>query len=314
MHTGTVDRQHRQSFWERLRRGTLVRMNLENVLGTSLELHVTAANDDVARRAQSALLDEVDRLADILDQRSVASEVTAWQRTLNCDATVSPELAAVLAAANRWREITRDAFHPAAISLPEASSDTADSAMLLEELRRPLWEVDENRGVARRLSTRPFSLDGIAKGYIVSRAASRVYDVPGVSQVLLNIGGDVEHAGSRPVVVGVADPSTGADNGDLLARVALRDEALATSGGYRRGRHIIDPRTGAPPHRAASASVIAPDCATADALSTAFCVLDPAESLAIAESLSGVGCLIVDVDGRTITNAEWNSHVPLARR
>ena len=64
--------------------------------------------------------------------------------------------------------------------------------------------------------------------------------------------------------------------------MSLENSALATSGNYRNyyergGRkyaHTIDPRTGRPvQHSLLSATVLAPDCATADAYATAFMVL-----------------------------------------
>ena len=295
-------REHR-SLFQRFHRSKRTSLNLEFVLGTSLELHLLAHDAESARRAESALLDEIDRLAAILDQRSGVSELTRWQTTFECDAVVSPELAEVLELANVWRATTHGAFHPAAIADASAA-----------ELASPLWTVDQSRGVARRVSTLPVSLDAIAKGYIVSRAAARAYDRDGVSEVLLNIGGDIQHFGASHVMVGVADPRADAENAEPLALVCLRNEALATSGGYRRGSHIIDSRSGAAASKVASASVIAPDCDTADALSTAFSVLEPAESVALAESLPGVGCLIVDDRGGISTSSEWNNHASLARR
>ena len=68
----------------------------------------------------------------------------------------------------------------------------------------------------------------------------------------------------------------------LKATIQLKNQALATSGNYRKyyienGQkfsHIIDPRTGYPAkHNLLSASVIAPDCITADAYATAFMVM-----------------------------------------
>ena len=65
-----------------------------------------------------------------------------------------------------------------------------------------------------------------------------------------------------------------------IARVQLRDAALGTSGageqyivadGVRHG-HVFDPRTGRPARGVLSASVVARDAETADALSTAFLV------------------------------------------
>jgi thiamine biosynthesis lipoprotein len=286
------------------------------VLGTSLELQLVVSDDDATRRAERALLDEIDRLGAILDQRSPASEIAGWQTTFDCDAVVSPELAEVLELAEMWRAKTRGAF-----------SAAAGASMAPDEFHRllqgdKLWCVDQSRGVARRLSTLPISLDAIAKGYIVSRSAARVYDVSHVLGVLLNIGGDIQHFGDAPVAVGIADPASHAENARPLAVVHLCNEGLATSGGYRRGTtidgvwtsHIIDPRAGKPAATIASASVIAPDCDTADALSTAFSVLDPSESIAIAESLPGVGCLIVDARGEITTNAELDNHAPRARR
>jgi thiamine biosynthesis lipoprotein len=149
----------------------------------------------------------------------------------------------------------------------------------------------------------------------VSRAAALARAVDGVSEVLLNVGGDLQHLGERPAVLGVTDPFAPAENAKPIAAVRLQNAAIATSGGYRRGfiangrrvSHIVDPRTGQPTERIASASVFAPDCATADALSTAFSVLAPHESVALADSLPDIGCLLVERDGTLTTNATWNT-------
>jgi thiamine biosynthesis lipoprotein len=191
----------------------------------------------------------------------------------------------------------------------------------LAGLGAPLWRVDRAARTARRLTCHTVSLDAIAKGYIVSRAAWRARLVPGVADVLLNIGGDVQHVGERAVVVAVADPFAPAENGPPVATVRIENAALCTSGGYRRGflasgrrvSHIVDPRSGEPAERIASASVLAPDCATADALSTAFSVMAPEESVALADSLVNVGCLVVEHDGTVTTNAVWNARAVAPR-
>lgn len=274
----------------------------EHVLGTSLELQVVAADADAARRAEAATLAEIDRLAAILSGWTPASELARWQATWNVDVPVSPELAEVLALAEAWRVGTRGAFDAAAVARAAVPHG-------------PLWTVDGTRGVARRLTRLAVSLDALAKGYVVERAAACARAVDGVTQVLLNVGGDLRHHGPRALVVGITDPRAPAENAPPLAVVRLRDAALATSGGYRRGAmvagrtvsHILDPRTGRPAERVLSASVVAPDCATADALSTAFSVLTPAESVALADEIPGVGCLLVEADGTITTNAPWRA-------
>jgi FAD:protein FMN transferase len=289
----------------------------ENVLGTSLELQVVATNAATARGAESAVLAEVDRLERILSGYSATSELALWQETRGVAVAVSPDLADVLDAAERWRIRTNGAFNPAAVSLVELLGDGSAHPTLrarLDELSQTLWSVNRARRLACRLTALTVSLDAIAKGYIIDRAVESARRIDGVSQVMLNVGGDLRHVGARVLTVAVTDPHAPADNAPPLATVRVRDEALATSGGYRRGfvangcrvSHILDPRTGQPAERIASASVIAPDCATADALSTAFSVMEPRESVALADSLC-VACLLAERDGTIITNAAWNA-------
>ena len=310
------------ALWSNLKGGGRHRFDFDNILGTSLEVHVVARDAAVAVRAEQVLLEEIDRLTDILSTYSPASEFAAWQGTPECDAVVSSELAEVLALAESWRVQTHGAFNPAAPAVGRARDDhDVVDVDVVAEASRPLWSVDRDRSVARRLTTLRVSLDSIAKGYIVTRAARAVAELPGVSELLVNLGGDIQHIGHAPVVIGIADPARDAENAAPLAIVRICGEAIATSGGYRRGisanderrSHLIDPRTGMSVSRITSVSVIAPDCATADVLSTAFSVLDPAESLTIAEALDGIGCLIVD-GSEIVSNSEWNNRaLPLQR-
>lgn len=300
----------------------------ERVLGTSLELQVVAKDEACALRAETTVLAELDRLAAILSGYSDTSELTRWQEQHDVAVPVSPELADVLAAAESWRVRTGSAFNPAAVSLVEllrdetaaTEQDEAERRRTIREhihaMRQPLWTVNRASGMACRLTTLPVSLDAIAKGYIVDRVALAAAATDGITQVLVNIGGDLRHIGERPIAVGVADPRSPSENAPPLSTVRLRGAALATSGGYRRGftmdggmvSHIIDPRTARPADRVTSASVIAPDCATADALSTAFSVLAPEESVVLADALDDVGCLLVARDGTITTNTTWQRY------
>ena len=69
----------------------------------------------------------------------------------------------------------------------------------------------------------------------------------------------------------------------------------------------MDPRTGLAASSIASASVIAPDCATADVLSTVFSVMTPAESIAFANAIPGVGCMLIGLDGTVTSNDNWSA-------
>jgi thiamine biosynthesis lipoprotein len=121
-------------------------------------------------------------------------------------------------------------------------------------------------------------LSGIGKGYAVDRVAEALTEA-GLEDFLFELGGEIIAVGGEwEVGIERPDPS-----GRSIARtVKLKNQALATSGNYRQFRpapggfasHIIDPRTGKPVVRPpCSVSVIAGDCATADAWATALFVL-----------------------------------------
>lgn len=253
----------------------------ENVLGTSLSLRVRATSRDRAEQVEQAVLAEILRLENVFSSFSPESELRRWQGTQR----LSPELGELLEVAECWREKTGGAFHPGV---------TAGTA--------PLWRR-ESDGRFTRLSEVPLTLNAIAKGEIVDRAcAVGLAQDPGISEVVVNIGGDLCVRGARPVLASV---SADAENAPPLSQVWLRNQALATSGTARRGQHLYDPRTGQPVTHLESASVIAPRARLADVLATVFCVLPVEESLTLAENEEGVACFLVTAEGQRISSPRW---------
>jgi thiamine biosynthesis lipoprotein len=133
-------------------------------------------------------------------------------------------------------------------------------------------------------------LGGIAKGYALDQALD-VLAAAGVGRALVDGGGDVAASGAPRASDGWRVALWGGVGApDRREAVALERAALATSGdafqaleiGSERRSHVLDPRTGEAQAGRASASVWARDGATADALATALCVLEPAEGLALA--------------------------------
>jgi len=138
------------------------------------------------------------------------------------------------------------------------------------------------------------TLNGIAQGYVTDRIADLLRR-NGVERTLLDLGetrtvGD--RGAGRPWRVGVADP---ADPVRSLATLDCFDRAVASSGGYgtvfdRAGRysHLIDPRTGRTAPVLRGITVTAPDATLADALSTAFSVMDETEIREVARRIGGI--------------------------
>lgn len=138
-----------------------------------------------------------------------------------------------------------------------------------------------------------------AKGYAVDRALAVLWSRE--SAALVDAGGEVRGFGAD-WTVGVQHPRL---PGSLLVALEPGELAVATSGDYEqffeqdgeRYCHLLDPRTGWPAKGCRSVTVLAPDCARADALATAVFVLGSTEGLNLVEGLPGVECLIIDAEG-----------------
>ena len=125
----------------------------------------------------------------------------------------------------------------------------------------------------------------LVKGWAVQRAAA-LLRAEGLTDFALNAGGDVVvRGGALPQQtwrVGIQHPR---DRGAVATVIQVSDLAIATSGAYERGAHVLDPRTGAPPSGVSSVTVAGPDLGTADAYSTAAFALGvdgPAWTLGLA--------------------------------
>lgn len=125
----------------------------------------------------------------------------------------------------------------------------------------------------------------IAKGYGAD-VISQFLLSKGIEDHFVEIGGEIMCHGrnqqNKEWRVGINVPSPDAEMQSAAAIISLTDRGIATSGNYRNyyikdGRkyaHTISPVTGAPvEHSLLSATVVAPDCATADAVATALMVM-----------------------------------------
>jgi hypothetical protein len=180
--------------------------------------------------------------------------------------------------------------------------------------RGPNWSLDPARHTATHLSGTPLILNSFTKSYIAGQAADAALTLPGITAVVVNIGGDLVARGPRTEEVYITDPENDAENAEPIARIQVRDRAVATSGNYRRGvqiggkfySHIVDPRTGQPVDHILSATVVAGDPSDAGALATAFSVLTPEESARVAGAIPGVEYLLIARGGRRIASAGWS--------
>lgn len=296
----------------------------EHVLGTSLELKFAARDTAHAAAAEAAALGEIDRLAKILSSYDATSEFSRWQATHGVAVSVSADLFAVLALFDAWRERTHGALDASAEVAGRLWKSSAQAGRTPTELeldaavaavRQTHWRLDPVARTAIHLSDAPLVLNSFTKSFIIERAAEVAIAAGQLESAVVNIGGDLVIRGRAVDAVALVNPEAEAENDAPLQHLSLRDRAVATSGGYRRGveiggrwySHLVDPRTGRPVDHVLSATVVSPRATDAGALATALCVVTPEEGLALVATIADAECLLVLHDGRLLATAGWNS-------
>jgi FAD:protein FMN transferase len=140
---------------------------------------------------------------------------------------------------------------------------------------------------------------GLVKGWAVDRAAE-LLEAAGVREYVVNAGGDMRLRGVWRV--GIQHPL---ELRAIAAVVEAEDLALATSGEYERGAHVVDPHTDSPSTGLLSVTISGPDLATADAYATAAFAMGAAVAPHWVARLRGYGALLILADERVLTTPSF---------
>lgn len=212
------------------------------------------------------------------DACGACAAVVAWLHRV--DALLSPfrpgsDLA-------RWRA--------GAAALDELAPEVAEVLALAEDARRRTdGAFDPGWAGGRPDPT------GLTKGWAVDRAIA-LAGAFGVEDVLVEAGGDVLVAGGRVRRVGVEDPDDPTRLLDVVTGAAL---CVATSSPRHRGEHVRG-RGGV-----RSATVLAADLATADALSTAAYAAGADGAAALLDAQAGVEAFVLFADRSWWASGGW---------
>jgi len=167
-----------------------------------------------------------------------------------------------------------------------------------------------------------FNFSAIAKGFGCDEVA-RMLERNGAENFMVEIGGEITVKGRNPQgkkwQISIDKPLASPDRTvvhESAEIIALTDCGVATSGNYRnfktdsagnRYTHIIDPTTGYPAKSdILSATVVAPDCMTADAYATAFMVLGTEKTKKLLEKHPELSVMLVTA-GKDGEFALWHS-------
>ncbi|MGO8877293.1 MAG: FAD:protein FMN transferase [Acidimicrobiales bacterium] len=238
----------------------------EAVMGTMVSFHLYpgSGGDFEARAALRAACERLHRLDEIFTTWSPASAMSRFRGGRLRPHEVPAELPVVLELCRQVRAASGGWFDP--------------------------WAM-------------PGGLDptGLVKGWAVEQALGLLGGA-GLEGAMVNAGGDVALLGHPPGGAGWRIGIRHPWRADALACVIEAEGAVATSGCYERGAHLVDPRNGRPSQAAASATVIGPRLAFADALATALAVGGD-EALELIGGLAGYEAYLIRADGTELATA-----------
>lgn len=283
-------------------------------LGAAASLQVHHPDRGEAQRLINRAVAELRRLEAIFSLYRDDSALTLLNRRGVLEAP-APELVRLLAEARRYAALTGGVFDPtvqplwglyaAHFARPDAyaggpSPAERETALALVGFDRVHAGRDRIAFATRGMA---LTLNGIAQGFITDRVVELLLE-GGIAQCLVDMG-EARALGSKPDgaawTLGIADPDR---PGGLTAILPLADQAAATSGGYgfrfdREGRfsHLLDPRTGLSANRYKSVTVLLPTATAADALSTAFTLMPPAEISVVLRAVGQGKALLITADG-----------------
>jgi FAD:protein FMN transferase len=276
---------------------SLVRFS-RRAMATTFEVAIPAGTHSQAIAAASAALDLVDELEDQMTVYRDHSEVVQLnEAAADAPVVVECELFDLFTRCAAWTIQTEGAFDVAVGALIKAwgffrregrvpTPTERNEAMARTGFRHVILNP-ESKAVKYRRAGLELNLGAVGKGYALDRAARLLFEEWGVRSALLHGGGSSVYAIGAPPgeprgwPVRLKHPTEPAQS---LGTVYLRDRGLGTSAatfqffeyhGQKLG-HLLDPRTGWPARGTASASVIAPTAAEADAMSTAAFVVGAA--------------------------------------
>ena len=260
--------------------------------------HITYQSSKSLQKDIEAELAKVDASLSPFNERSIITAVNE-----NRDTVVNKMFSDVFALAMKISDSTNGAFDITVAPLVNAwgfgfKGGAMPSRHQVDSLKALVGYHKVSLTNGRVSKTDPrimLDCSSIAKGYGCDVVA-KFLSAKGIDNYMVEIGGEIVTRGISekrlPWKIGVTKPTDDSlnVNQEIQTIINVTDKAMATSGNYRNfyyknGRkyaHTIDPSTGYPvQHNILSSTVIADDCATADAYATAFMVmgLDKAKAI-----------------------------------
>jgi len=151
---------------------------------------------------------------------------------------------------------------------------------------------------------------GIVKGYAIFEGA-KILKNKGFNNFYVEIAGDIQVYGKNEKnelwKVGIQNPFNLAE---IVKLVKLKDKGIATSGTYRRGKHIFNPKKKKAAKDIASITVIGPNIYEADRFATAAFAMG-VEGIKFIEKLKGFEGYMIQNDNKAVYTSEFKNYTLL---
>lgn len=266
-------------------------------MATFFEIAIAHHPSDYARHAATAAFSELDRLEDELSRFIETSYIARANRLVRGESMViSPDVLECLLIAADLTVATGRTFDPGYASerppelppdLPPYTLDPATHQLTSQAVRLQL------------------DLGAVGKGYALDCMAATLREW-GITDACLNGGG------SSVLALGAIAPDergwpVGLGEGSSYRTLPLTNASLSGSGVAEKGAHLIDPRTGRPASRTERTWALAPSAAQADALSTAFFLMDEGDLAALCATHPEIGAALAAPGDRLILHGALRS-------
>jgi thiamine biosynthesis lipoprotein len=174
------------------------------------------------------------------------------------------------------------------------------SSNISEEMRKVQEACDKytilTDGYFSATFSGPFNPTGYVKGWAIHEAG-KLLRAAGVSSYLINAAGDIEATsdGVKTWNIALQNPFS---QQKTLGVISLTNGAVATSGTYERGQHIINPLLHQPANSLVSATVYGADIIKADVFATTCIAMGAQRALDFMSVQEGYEALLIDPEGK----------------
>jgi len=267
-------------------------------LGSQAEITIYHPNEKEAHRILKKSVGELITLENLFSLYKNNSQLSLLNKKGYIE-NPHPEMVNILNLSKKYSEMTNGAFDVTVqplwniynesfttLGAPPSSTQISNALKLVD------WKsikVEKNK-ISYAIEGMSSTLNGIAQGYITDKIAESLMN-SGIRNTLVQLGeyrGVGEHPEGRPWRLLISNP----EHTDSIGEVEFTDAAIATSAGLGtpfdlsgKYHHIFNPENGYNNNEYLQASVTAKKAAEADALATAFLIMNPKKSELLAKKL-----------------------------